>query len=166
LTDTTEIIEARKPIDFKRRFIKSLISPWTLVVIGLLVIISFSQPHLWIVTGLLTLTFVLMNYKAMGQYLMRMKLVDNELSVAYLSRDNEQKSIQIPLNKLKVDYFGNGKGISSLVGDHLRIEIDGKTELKQYVTIGWTVQDLKETTLKLIELKKTNANIGNRCTSH
>ena len=94
-----------------------------------------------------------MNYKAMRQYLMRIELVDNELRVVYLSRDNEEKSIEIPLNKITVDYFGNGKGISSLVSDHLRIELDGKTQLKQYVTIGWTVQDLKETNLKLKEIK-------------
>ena len=90
----------------------------------------------------------------MGQYLLRIELVDNELRVVYLCRDSEEKSIQIPLNKMTVAYFGNGKGISSLVSDHLRIELDGKTQLKQYVTIGWTAQDLKETTIKLIEIKK------------
>lgn len=95
-----------------------------------------------------------MNYNAMSQYLTNIKLVNNNFEISYLNFDNKEISIQVPLNELTVDYFGNGIGISSLIGHCIKIEQRGKTKIKQYSTEGWTNQDLKETVKKLREIKK------------
>lgn len=90
----------------------------------------------------------------MQQYLMKIELDDNNLKISYLNIKNEEESFQVPLNELAVDYYGNGIGFSSLVSNHMRIEYNGQTKLKQYQTIGWTLSDLKETTKALKEIKQ------------
>ncbi|MDZ7846959.1 MAG: hypothetical protein U5L96_09395 [Owenweeksia sp.] len=86
------------------------------------------------------------------------ELDENVIKISYINLDNKEILIQIPINEMTVDYYGNGKGISSLVSDHMRIEQKGKPILKQYKTEGWTLEDLKETTEKLKGLRITNAN--------
>ena len=95
-----------------------------------------------------------MNYNTMQQYLLKIELDDNNLKISYLNIKNEEESFQVPVNELTVDYHGNGMGFSSLVSNHMRIEYNGQTKLKQYRTIGWTLEDLKETTKALKEIKQ------------
>ena len=135
MKDNKEVILSRKPIDFKTRFKKSLISPWVYLMLGFLTVLSFYNPYLWIFTTVLALTFIVMNYNAMQQYLMKIELDDNDLKISYLNIKNVEKSIQIPVNELTVDYYGNGIGFSSLASNHMRIEHNGQTKLKQYQTI-------------------------------
>jgi len=85
---------------------------------------------------------------------MKIELDNNYLKISYLNIKNVEESIQIPLNELTVDYYGNGIGFSSLASNHMRIEHNRQTRLKQYQTIGWTLKDLKETTKALKEIKQ------------
>ncbi|WP_437398754.1 hypothetical protein [Flagellimonas lutimaris] len=149
-----KVMLSRKPIDFKTRFKRSIISQWFYLIFGFLIVLSFYNTYLWILTIILVLTFVIMNYNAMQQYLMKIELDDNDLKIYYLNNKNVEKSIQIPVNELTVDYYGNGIGFSSLVSNHMRIEHNGQTKLKQYQTIGWSLVDLKETTKALKEIKQ------------
>lgn len=95
-----------------------------------------------------------MNYNAMSQYLTTINFVNNNFEISYFNVNDEEISIQVPLNELTVDYYGNSIGISSLVGHCMKIEQRGKTKIKQYSTKGWTYQDLKETAKKLKDIKK------------
>lgn len=91
----------------------------------------------------------------MGQFLMKVEIENDFIELTYFSFDRKKHFLKIPMSELNVEYYGNGKGISSLVSDHMRIEQNGKTILKQYKTNGWTLEALKETTEKLNELRKT-----------
>jgi len=154
LKNNREVIFSRKPIDFKTRLKNSIISPWVYLMLGFLIVLSFFNPYLWIFTIILALTFIVMNYNAMQQYLMKIEMDDNNFKISYLNNKNVEKSIQIPVSELTVDYYGNAIGFSSLVSNHMRIEQKGEIKLKQYLTTGWTLVDLKETTKSLKEIQQ------------
>ena len=90
----------------------------------------------------------------MEQLLTKAELKNNSIEFTYYNSGMKLEIIKIPINILTVEYYGNGKGISSLVSDHVRIEQKGQTLLKQYKTDGWTLENLKEFTENLNEIKK------------
>ena len=124
------------------------------MMVGLLVFLSFQISFLWIVTVLIAMTFILLNYKAMEQLLAKVELKDNSIEFTYYNSKMEKEIAECPINDLRVEYYGNGKGISSLVSNHMRIECQGQTIIKQYKTHNWTHQLLRETTEKLNGIKK------------
>lgn len=145
-----------EPITFKVRFLKSLISPWVFIIIGILVFYSFKIALFWISTILFLLAFIFMNYKANEQFLAKIEFKGNSIKLIYYDSKMKRISLEIPKHELTVECYGNGMGISSLVSYHMRIDRNGQTILKQYETIGWTTHLLKETTEKLkrfIQLK-------------
>ena len=154
MTNETTTIISKEPVNFKTRFLKSLIAPWVFLWIGILTYFSFKIPFLWIMTTLFVVTFIVMNYKAMEQLLTKAELKNNSIEFTYYNSGMKLEIIKIPINILTVEYYGNGKGISSLVSDHVRIEQKGQTLLKQYKTDGWTLENLKEFTENLNEIKK------------
>ena len=90
----------------------------------------------------------------MDHFLTEAKLKDNSIEFAYYNSKMEKKIIEIPINELTAEYYGNGKGIASFISNHMRIERKGKTIIKQYKTNVWTLQLLKQTTEKLNDIKK------------
>lgn len=102
-----------------------------------------------------------MNYKATEQFLSKAELKNNSIEFTYYNSKMKKKITEIPINELTVEYYGNGIGVSSLVSDHIRIEQNGITIVKQYKTDGWTLQKLKETSENLNVIKKTKTNANN-----
>ncbi|MCK0157914.1 hypothetical protein MWU65_12025 [Cellulophaga sp. F20128] len=154
MINDTKPIFTKDVIDFKQRFLKSLVAPWVFIWIGLLVFFSFQISFLWIMATLFVVTFILMNYKATEHFITKAELKDNSIEFTYYNSKMERKITDIPINELTVEYYGNGIGISSLVSDHMRIDRKGYTIIKQYKTDGWTLEFLKETTEKLNEIKR------------
>jgi hypothetical protein len=150
----TKPIISKEPVDFKTRFLKSLIAPWVFLMVGLLLFFSLKIQFLWIAPSFLIVSFILMNYKSMEQFLAKAELKDNSIEFTYYNSNMEKQLIKIPINELTVEYYGNGIGFSSLVSDHMRIEQKGKTIIKQYKSNGWALETLKETTKKLNEIRK------------
>jgi hypothetical protein len=98
--------------------------------------------------------FILLNYRAMEQFLTKVDFKVNSIEFTHYNSSMERKITEIPINELTVEYYRNGRGISSLVSDHIRIKQKGQTIIKQYKTEVWTLQYLKETSEKLNEIKK------------
>jgi hypothetical protein len=158
LTSFVKPILSKEPVDFKRRLLKSLIAPWVFIMVGLLVFFSFKIQFLWILPVLLIATFVMMNYKAMEQFLGKAEFIDNSIEFTYYNSNMEKQITKIPIHELAIEYYGNGIGFSSFVSDHMRIDRNGRTIIKQYKTKGWTLEELKETTEKLNEEISKNKN--------
>lgn len=96
----------------------------------------------------------------MEQFITKVEMKENSIEFTYYNSKMKKIVADIPISELTAEYYGSGRGISSLVSNHMRIERKGQTLIKQYIANGWTLDSLKETTEKLSEIKKlkTNAN--------
>ena len=63
--------------------------------------------------------FIVMNYKAMKQFLTKIEIEKDCIELTYLKFNGPSKLLKIPLNELTVEYFGNGIGVSSLISNHI-----------------------------------------------
>ena len=106
---------SKEPADFKTRFLKSLIAPWLFLVVGLLVFLSFKIQFLWVVPLVLVTAFIILNYRAMEQFLEKAELIDNTIEFTFYNSKMDKRLLKIPTSELTVEYYGNGKGFSSLV---------------------------------------------------
>ena len=59
------------------------------------------------------------HYKAMEQFLGKAEFIDNSIEFTYYDSKMEKQMTKIPLQELAIDYYGNGIGFSSFVGDHM-----------------------------------------------
>lgn len=153
MTNNKRLLISLQPVEFKTRFIKSLISPWAFVWIGLLAYFSFRISFTWILTLAFIATYILMNYKATTKFLSKVELKKNCIEFTYYNSKMEKKVTDIPISELTVKYYITSKGISSLVSNHMSIAQKGLTIIKQYKTEDWTLENLKETSEILNEIK-------------
>lgn len=90
----------------------------------------------------------------MKVFLTKIEVENDNIELTYLKFNKELESLKIPLDELTVEYFGNGKGISSLVSDHIRIGQKNKVLIKQYKTNGWSIEKMSSITEDLNGLIK------------
>lgn len=141
-------------IGYKTRLIQSLIAPWFFIVLVLLVVLSLFNPFIWTIVVLFTALYFVMNYKAMKYYLTKIELDDENLRFTYLEYDEPKPPLIIPIKELSVDYFDNGKGVSSLVSNHVCIGRKGNIIIRQYQTHDWSQELMKSMTENLREIRK------------
>ena len=98
--------------------------------------------------------FIVMNYKAMKQFLTKIEIEKDCIELTYLKFNGPSKLLKIPLNELTVEYFGNGIGVSSLISNHIGIGQRGNILIRQYKTHDWTLELLKSMKEQLKEINK------------
>lgn len=140
---------------FWSRFINSLATPWA-IVFFLLFLPSRFVPFFWILPTIFILVFLLMNYRAMKQFISKIELEDNYVKLTFFEFDRQASIIKIPKSELIVDFYSNGKGISTFVSDHLQIQQKRNVLIKQYVSRGWTHDILKSMHNELKDFRKNN----------
>jgi hypothetical protein len=142
------------PVSFSSRFIDSLIAPNVFLWTGVLVLMSCYQTYIWILTFLFIAMFFRINFRAMKVLVTKIEVIKGSLEITYLKFDKQTESLKIPLNEITVNYFCNGKGISSLLSNHIGIGEKGNVLIRQYKTRDWNLEQMILINGKLKELRR------------
>lgn len=144
-----EIIKPKTPVPFKARFKDALMNPSFLFMQIIYVIISFKIPLFIVFPIIFSLSYSLWLNKKLSKYIVNIELIDEELLIHFVDRYSIQHSIKIPIQDVTVDHVYGSK-----IPPYMAIEEKWKTRIKQFATLGWSRNDLKETTERIKEIKR------------